>query len=478
MYIDPKAPPVRAAQYVRAAVQYLRMSTEHQRYSPDNQRAAIARYAAEHGYEVTRTYIDEGKSGLTLTGRDGLKQLLADAVSGNAGFEAILVLDVSRWGRFQDVDQGSHYEWLCRSAGVAVHYVNEPFEQDGSIASSLIKQLKRVMAGEYSRELSVKVTQAHNNYATSGYVQGGILPYGVRRLVIDENGAPKGVMEAGVRKGFRSDRVVPIPGPKHEIAVINRIYRLYISGKSHHRIAEILNEKGVAAARGLPWTHGKIAGILHNDLVLGRYVYNRTTRKLRGKWTRNEADKWIVVQVFPPLVDPEVVRIARETPRQGKANLADKRKLLRDLRKLYAKHGYLSYRLIKATPNIACAKTYHSHFGGMEEAYRLVGYEPRGSVWNRNNTVRQTPQEILSALGQCYDRHGFINAKLINAERGVPSVEYLKKTFGSLPEAYRLAGIPYSDMQTSATEGRRRLAERRAAASQASAQIIGDGSAD
>lgn len=442
-------PPIRAAQY-------LRMSTEHQRYSPDNQRTAISHYASARGYEIVQSYIDAGKSGLTLHGRDGLKQLLSDAVSGQADFEAILVLDVSRWGRFQDVDQGSHYEWLCRSAGVSVHYVAEPFEQDGSLASNLIKQLKRAMAGEFSRELSAKVTQAHNTYATSGFLQGGMLAYGVRRLIIDEQGNAKGILEAGERKGFRSDRVVPIPGPKHEVAVINRIYKLYVAGKSHRRIAEILNEKKIPAARGLPWTHGKIAGILHNDLVLGRYVYNRTTRKLRGPWSRNTSDKWIVVQVFPPLVDPQLVRIARDTPRQGKANIADDRKLLRDLRKLYEKHGQLSGRLIKSTPKMAHPKTYQNHFGSLEEAYRRVGYEAPNWIWNRINTVSQTREEMLQALKECHDRHGYINAQLINAERGVPSVEFLKKTFGGLPETYRLAGIPYSDMQASAAKGRER----------------------
>jgi len=448
------------------------MSTEHQRYSPDNQRAAIARYAAEHGYEVTRTYIDEGKSGLTLTGRDGLKQLLADAVSGNAGFEAILVLDVSRWGRFQDVDQGSHYEWLCRSAGVAVHYVNEPFEQDGSIASSLIKQLKRVMAGEYSRELSVKVTQAHNNYATSGYVQGGMLPYGVRRLIVDESGAPKRVMEPGERKAFRSDRVVPIPGPKHEIAVINRIYRLYISGKSHHRIAEILNDKGVPAARGLPWTHGKIAGILHNDLVLGRYVYNRTTRKLHGQWSRNGVDKWIVAQVFAPLVDPDLVRRAREMPRQGRAHRIGDGKMLRDLRRLHDKHGHLSLRLIKAEPNMAHPHTYRNHFGSLHAAYERIGYDAPSRKWKRRPRVRETEAEILAALKRCHERNGYINAKLIDADGDLPSTPYLKKHFGGLAQAYRLADVPYSGQQASATEGRRRSIEaRRAAKLPASATI-------
>lgn len=452
---------------IRAA-QYLRMSTEHQRYSPDNQRAAISHYARERGYEVVHTYIDSGKSGLSLKGRDGLKRLLSDAVSGAAGYDAILVLDVSRWGRFQDVDQGSHYEWLCRSAGVPVHYVAEPFEQDGSPTASLIKQLKRVMAGEYSRDLSVKVMAAHTNYASSGYVQGGMLPYGIRRLVIDERGDPKGVLEPGERKGFRTDRVIPIPGPKQEITVIDRIFRLYIAGKSHRRIAEILNAKGVTASQGRAWTHGKVAGILHNDLVLGRYVYNRTTRKLGGPWLRNSTDKWIVVQVFPPLIDPEIVRAARETPRQGKANWADDRKLLRDLRKLYERHGHLSGRLIKATPKMAHPKTYESHFGSLEEAYRRVGFEPCATRWNRVNRVAMTREEILRALRECYDLRGYINAKLINASRDMPSVEYLRKLFGNLPEAYRLAGIPFTNAQASATEGRLRHHQRRRAETKSS----------
>lgn len=53
---------------VRAA-QYVRMSTEHQRYSTSNQEDAIAQYAARRGFEIVRTYADEGKSGLRLDGR-------------------------------------------------------------------------------------------------------------------------------------------------------------------------------------------------------------------------------------------------------------------------------------------------------------------------------------------------------------------------------------------------------------------------
>src|SRR5436190_3930863 len=102
--------------------QYLRMSTDHQQYSLDNQADAIARYAMEHDFQVVRTYSDAAKSGLRLKNRAGLKQLLHDVIEGLPEYRAVLVYDVSRWGRFQDMDEAAHYEYLCRSSGVPIHY--------------------------------------------------------------------------------------------------------------------------------------------------------------------------------------------------------------------------------------------------------------------------------------------------------------------------------------------------------------------
>src|SRR5665811_1995542 len=89
---------------IRAA-QYVRMSTEHQKYSTENQAEIIAQYADRRGFEIVRTYEDTGKSGLRLDGRRALQLLIADVQSGSADFAAILVYDVSRWGRFQDADE-------------------------------------------------------------------------------------------------------------------------------------------------------------------------------------------------------------------------------------------------------------------------------------------------------------------------------------------------------------------------------------
>ena len=116
----------------RRAAQYVRMSTEHQQYSTENQADKILDYAAQHGFEIVRTYADEGKSGLSISGRDGLQRLLADVKVGNTDFEAVLVYDVSRWGRFQDADESAHYEYTCKQAGILVIYCAEQFENDGS----------------------------------------------------------------------------------------------------------------------------------------------------------------------------------------------------------------------------------------------------------------------------------------------------------------------------------------------------------
>ena len=91
------------------------MSTEHQKYSAKNQAKAIREYAEAYDMEIVRTYADEGKSGLRIKGRD---------------------------------------------AGMEVEYCAEQFTNDGSPVATIVKGVKRAMAGEYSRELSAKVLPA------------------------------------------------------------------------------------------------------------------------------------------------------------------------------------------------------------------------------------------------------------------------------------------------------------------------------
>jgi DNA invertase Pin-like site-specific DNA recombinase len=191
------------------------MSTDHQKYSTENQLDTIRRYAEQRGYAIVHVFEDSGRSGLRMDGREGLKSLMLEVQSGAARFQAILVYDVSRWGRrFQDADEGAYHEHLCSRAGIRVHYCGEQFDNDGSIGSILLKNVKRVMAGEYSRELSVKVFAGQCRLIEHGFRQGGPAGFGLRRLLIDEGRNPKGELGRGDRKSLQTDRVVLTPGPE------------------------------------------------------------------------------------------------------------------------------------------------------------------------------------------------------------------------------------------------------------------------
>lgn len=200
----------------RQAAQYIRMSTDYQVGSPVNQRDAIAQYASRHGLTIVRTYADEGRSGLSVDGREGLIALIQDVSSGRADYRTVLVYDVSRWGRFQNSDESAFYEFLCLKAGIRVEYCAEPFTNDGSAISMIVKNLKRIMAAEYSRELSVKITRAKRRLALLGFRQGGSAGYGLRRVVVDVSGNRRGILEVGQRKFLQTDRVVLALGPPEE----------------------------------------------------------------------------------------------------------------------------------------------------------------------------------------------------------------------------------------------------------------------
>src|SRR6202048_4553386 len=228
------------------AAAYVRMSTDHQKYSTENQLDTIRRYAEQRGFEIMRVFEDSGRSGLKIDGRDGLQALMHDVQSGTAPFQAILVYDVSRWGRFQDADEGAYHEHLCSRAGIRVHYCAEQFDNDGSIGSILLKNVKRVMAGEYSRELSVKVFAGQCRLVEDGFRQGGPAGFGLGRQLIDENRAIKGELQRGDRKSLQTDRVVLSLGPQEEIDQVRRIYSMFVDeGLSEQEISLCLNREGI-----------------------------------------------------------------------------------------------------------------------------------------------------------------------------------------------------------------------------------------
>lgn len=387
------------------AAQYVRMSTDYQKYSTDNQIDAIASYAAKHGLTVVRTYKDDGRSGLKIDGRQGLKDLIADVMLGRADFDRILVFDVSRWGRFQDADESAHYEFICKQAGVRVEYCGEEFTNDGSDMSAVMKYLKRIAAGQFSRDLSNRVFAGQCRLVKLGFRQGGPPGFGLRRQLIDEHGNPRGMLAHGQRKHLQSDRVLLLPGPEHELAIVREAFRqCVIETKTDTEIARALNQEGIKNRLGHTWTSQAVRYLLRNENYIGTLVYNRKTCRLGSPQRNNLPTTWIrVPDVFPPIVDPGLFQRAQQVKKQRRVNLSDHEMLAR-LESLSREKGRLSAGIIDEAEDLPNNSTYIHHFGSLEKAYQLIEYKPKckfhpvdGSVV-LNTHVAKFASEMISAI--------------------------------------------------------------------------------
>ena len=306
-----------------------------------------------------------------------MRDLIRDVENRRADYTDVLVYDVSRWGRFQDVDESAYYEYICKRANVRVHYCAEQFENDGSLSSTLLKTIKRTMAGEYSRELSVKVFAGQCRLIERGFRQGGPAGYGLRRQLIDQDRNPKGLLTRGIHKSIQTDRVILVPGPEVEIQVVREIYERFIQGRSTEKeIATRLNGRGLVTDLGRPWTRGTVHQILTNPKYAGANVYNRRSFKLKRTRVVNPPEMWIRCDnAFTPIIPVEQFTQALAIIESRHTHLTDE-ELLERLRNLLSRIGELSGILIDEAEDMPSSALYQRRFGGLARAYTLIGYTP------------------------------------------------------------------------------------------------------
>lgn len=416
---------VEKPQLIRAAA-YVRMSTEHQQYSTNNQMDVIEEFAVRRGMEIVRKYSDEGKSGLNIQGRDSLGLMLSDVESKTADYTCILVYDVSRWGRFQDADESAYYEYICRRAGISVHYCAEQFENDGSPVSTIVKGVKRAMAGEYSRELSSKVFQGACRLIQMGYKQGGTAGYGLRRMLIDQNGQHKGVLKIGEQKSLQTDRVILVRGPEEEVTAIQWIYDAFVrEGIMESEIAKSLNARGLTTDFGREWTRGTVHQVLTNEKYIGNNVYHRTSFKLKKKHINNPPERWIRVEkAFDGIVDPSIFFAAQGIIIERSRKFTND-EMLEKLRGVLQQHGRISGILIDECDDMPSSAAFRHRFGSLVSAYSLIGYTPQtdyGFIEVNRHLRRQHPGIVaeviarIEAMGGSVTTDGQTDLLIVNRE--------------------------------------------------------------
>ncbi|WP_250304636.1 recombinase family protein [Escherichia coli] len=362
---------------VRVA-QYLRMSTDHQQYSLHNQSEYIKDYAEKNNMEIAYTYDDAGKSGVSIIGRHSLQQLLSDVEQKKIDIQAVLFYDVSRFGRFLNSDEAAYYSFLFERNGVDLIYCSEPIPtKDFPLESSVILNIKRSSAAYHSRNLSEKVFIGQVNLIKLGYHQGGMAGYGLRRLLVDENGIAKEILGFRKRKSIQTDRVILIPGPKNEIKIVNSIYDLFIDDNMpEFIIAERLNEQNIPAENGTLWTRAKIHQILTNEKYIGNNIYNKTSSKLKSRLVKNPKNEWVRCdKAYKPIISKKKYNKAQEIIQLRSVHLTND-ELLEKLKQKLESNGKLSGFIIDEDDTGPSSSVYRTRFGGLLRAYTLIGYKP------------------------------------------------------------------------------------------------------
>jgi site-specific DNA recombinase len=232
------------------------------RYSSDNQReASIAdqfrichAFAQRERWTVVDEFHDQAVSGATLL-RPGFQAFMRRAL--NREFDVVLAESLDRFSRDQE-DTAGLFKRLS-FLGVRIVTLAE-----GEI-THLHVGFKGTMNALFLKDLAEKTHRGLRGRVEAGKSGGGLC-YGYRVV--------RAVSGTIVTTGERE--IDPT-----EAAVIERIFRDFVSGASPKQIAKSLNQQGISGPFRAQWNPSTIHGNaargtgINNELYVGRLVWNR-----------------------------------------------------------------------------------------------------------------------------------------------------------------------------------------------------------
>jgi len=392
----------------RGVAYYRHSARDRQENSVAIQQELVQKWAAENGVDIIHEFADRGKSGLTAEGRDEFNDMMENWVKKRKDFEFVLCLDVSRWGRFQDLDLSASYSSECKKHGKIVVYTTLGMPRPDDPLFPVYLQFERFRVAQFSKELSVKVSHGCIKIAQQGYWVGGSPPYGYDRLLLDEARKPLHVLEHRQKKGIQNQRVTLTLGPDEQVAAVRRIFNEFVEAhRAVDQIAEGLNRDGFRSARGGPWNVGKVRQILTNVMYAGTLVYNKTTRKLKTPTRRNPLDLWVrTTGAFGGLVEPAVFDRAQAILAEM-AQRYSPEIMLGHLERLHQEHGFLRSCLLRADAAAPSASAYATHFTSLDAAYQQVF---RAAVRDVRTEVESLLRGLVGEV-ESYDDFLVVNRK-------------------------------------------------------------------
>jgi DNA invertase Pin-like site-specific DNA recombinase/phage FluMu protein Com len=366
---------------------YVRRSTNDQLQADSlkAQEEVLRNFAAERSYDVVRVFADSA-SGRTVKKRLDFRALISMIERGESRFEAVLVRDVSRWGRFENADEAAYWEFFCITHGVRVIYVEEPFcDAEVSPYQTLMKAMKRVLAAEFSREKARITRYGQERVVRQGFMHGSSAPYGLRRTLVELDGSYVGELRRGDHKSLSNQRAKLAPGDPFEVETVRRVFRMYADGASTGTIARTLNLHKVPTPRAAPqWYASAIQSMLHNERYCGTAVYVKSRANDSPEVIRTR-------DAHEGIIDPDTwsaaqKRLASVTWKKSDARLAA------DLRSVFESWGVLDREMLRDS-DVACWQTYIARFPSGAQGALELSYE-RVVLESKRELLRQLSEHV------------------------------------------------------------------------------------
>lgn len=258
---------------------YIRVSTEDQAkdgFSIHAQREKLTKYAEANDWDIFDYYVDDGISGKNLDGRPEVTRLLNDVKEGK--INNILIYKLDRLTR--SVRDLIYLIELFETHNCTFNSQTEKIDTSNAVGRMFVKIIG--IFAEFEREnLAERVSFGYEqktregNYTNTNGVYGYDYVVGEKRLDINED----------------------------EKELVNRIFDLYIDGKSYFKIAKQFNEENIPTKRGGHWAAGTIKSIVNNPLYVGKVRY--------GVQEKNKEKSFIVDGVnFEPIISEEKWKLA------------------------------------------------------------------------------------------------------------------------------------------------------------------------
>ncbi|MFH1504947.1 MAG: recombinase family protein [Candidatus Omnitrophota bacterium] len=268
---------------------YARVSSDQQaekNNSIPSQLRLLHEYADKHNMFISKEYVDEGESALSVN-RPAFLDMISETKKKLPPFQAILVWKLSRFARNRQ--DSIVYKAMLKKRGIEVISISEPI--DNTPQGQLMEGMIEVIDEFYSAVLAQETLRGMAENARKGYRNGGYSVYGYKNnRIYDERKNPKTKYEIN----------------EPETKVVKLIFELYVKGNGLKNIVIHLNKNGYKARSGNAWNKNTLANILRNETYIGWTVFNKRDKKTFGKQFKPKSEWIIIKNTHEPIISEDL----------------------------------------------------------------------------------------------------------------------------------------------------------------------------